>query len=435
MKVTVLNGSPKGKFSTTLHSVLYLRKRFPEDSFEIVEIASRLNAVEKDIHSVVKAMEDADLILFSYPVYTFIAPYQLHRFIELLKESGAGFEGKFCAQITTSKHFYDVTAQKYIEENAADLGMKYIRGFYADMDDLLTKDGQCQLDSFWQYVHYRFDVEMSGKMRYEVHPVINHDIALVTDMKDDTVLEEMINEFISCCSAPVRIVNISDFPFKGGCVSCFNCASDGTCIYKDGFSDFLKDNVYSASAIVYAFTVKDHSMGSRFKLYDDRQFCNGHRMMTIGTPVGYLVNGDIDSEPNLKMILEARAEVGRNMLCRIVSSSSDRKDIARLADELAFAVEHKTLMPQNFFGVGGTKIFRDLIWLMRGLMRADHKFYKEHGIYDDFPQRHIGKLLQIKLIGFLFNNRKIRRKMGGKMSEGMIAPYSKVVENTQEYRK
>ena len=33
------------------------------------------------------------------------------------------------------------------------------------------------------------------------------------------------------------------------------------------------------------------------------------------------------------------------------------------------------------------KIFRDLIYVMcRGMMKADHKFYKEHGIYD-FPYK------------------------------------------------
>lgn len=39
-----------------------------------------------------------------------------------------------------------------------------------------------------------------------------------------------------------------------------------------------------------------------------------------------------------------------------------------------------------FLGVGGMKIFRDLIWMMQGMMKADHQFYKEHGIYD-FPRK------------------------------------------------
>lgn len=87
-----------------------------------------------------------------YPVYTFIAPSQLHRFIELLKASGIDLEGKFATQITTSKHFYDVTAHKYIEENCKDLGMKYIKGLSADMDDLLKEEGQKAARDFFSYV-------------------------------------------------------------------------------------------------------------------------------------------------------------------------------------------------------------------------------------------------------------------------------------------
>ena len=72
------------------------------------------------------------------PVYTFIAPYQLHRLIELIKADGVDLTGKFASQITTSKHFYDVTAHRYVEENCFDLGMRVVRGLSADMEDLLT---------------------------------------------------------------------------------------------------------------------------------------------------------------------------------------------------------------------------------------------------------------------------------------------------------
>ena len=32
-------------------------------------------------------------------------------------------------------------------------------------------------------------------------------------------------------------------------------------------------------------------MGPLFKCYDDRQFCNGHRTVTMGAPQGYLISG------------------------------------------------------------------------------------------------------------------------------------------------
>lgn len=437
MKVAVLNGSPRGRYSTTLHSVLFLQKMFSQDEFTVVETSSAIRSLEKDLSPLLGALEDADLVLFAYPVYTFIVPSQLHRAIELLKESGVDLSGKFCAQITTSKHFYDVTAHRFIEENATDMGMRYIRGLYADMDDLLKESGRRELCAFWEFVRFRCMAEGKPGSGYGVqgmdevrNPSLESEyrVALVTDCCGDGRLMDMIGNFIAKCPARVDVVNISEFPFKGGCIGCFNCASDGVCIYRDGYSDFLKERVFGASAIVYAFRLKDHSMGSLFKMYDDRQFCNGHRMMTIGTPVGYLVEGHLSQEHNLETIIEARAEVGRNFLCRTVDSDSPEEDLQRLSDELMFALRHRTVLPAGFYGVGGTRIFRDLIWLMRGLMKADHRFYRKHGVYDDLPHRHIGYMLKVKLLGLMFSNRKLRRKMGNRMNEGMVAPYRKVVE-------
>ena len=84
-------------------------------------------------------------------------------------------------------------------------------------------------------------------------------------------------------------------------------------------------------------------------------------------------------------------------------------------------------MPQNFYGVGGMKIFRDLIYLMQGMMKADHAFYKAHGQYD-FPQKQKGTVLKMYLVGALLDSPKVKEKMGDKMTEGMLAPYKKVLD-------
>ena len=142
MNIFVLNASPKGKQSTTVHTALYLEALHPERTFTFVPVGQRIKSYEKDFTPLRKELEKAELILFSYPVYTFIAPYQLHRLMELIKADGVDLSGKFASQITTSKHFYDVTAHRYVEENCCDLGMKVVRGLSADMEDLLTEQGQ-----------------------------------------------------------------------------------------------------------------------------------------------------------------------------------------------------------------------------------------------------------------------------------------------------
>ena len=129
-----------------------MQKLHPEHTFEVLHVGQRIKVLEKDFAQAKEALEKAELLIFSYPVYTFIAPCQLHRFIELMKASGMSFEGKYATQISTSKHFYDITAHQYIQDNCQDMKMKYIRGLSADMDDLLTEKGQQEAKAFFDYV-------------------------------------------------------------------------------------------------------------------------------------------------------------------------------------------------------------------------------------------------------------------------------------------
>ena len=424
MKILVINGSPKGQYSTTLYTSLYIQKKFPEHSFEIIHAAAKSAVLKKDIAPLVKKIKEADLVLFSYPVYTFMVPSQLHVLIEALKESGEDFTGKYMTQITTSKHFYDVTAHAFMEENCRDMGMSVIKGLSSDMDDLLNEKGQQQAVKFFEYVLWNM-----GKREKEDTAGRSFDIAVVADLAEgDEDLLEMINVFKDSVPYPVRVINLRDFRFKGGCLGCLNCAQDGKCIYKDGFDEFLRNNIQNADAIVTAFTVKDHSMGSLFKTYDDRQFCNGHRTVTEGSPVAYLVNGDAEKESNLRTVMIARADVGGNYLAGIADRRGDmEQNVRSMADVLVYSLEHSYSVPRMFYGVGGMKIFRDLIYQMRGFMKADHKFFKEHGQYD-FPHKKKGTTAAMYLVGALFSNKELKKKAGNKIQEGMVSGYKKILD-------
>ncbi|SCG84317.1 iron-sulfur flavoprotein [Proteiniborus sp. DW1] len=227
MKVLVLNGSPKGDYSITLQTSLYLEKNFPEHKFHFLHVGRYIKSFEKDFSAVSDVITDVDLIIFSYPVYTFIAPSQLHRFIELLKTSGLNLSGKFVTQITTSKHFYDVTAHKYIQDNCQDLGMKYIKGLSADMDDLLTENGRKEAKKFFEYVcwsieHDIYETIPNYTVTAKYLPVSavtssqdekGGDVVIVTDYaKDDKQLNDMIDRFRAVLKYKSRIVNISEYP-------------------------------------------------------------------------------------------------------------------------------------------------------------------------------------------------------------------------------
>lgn len=129
---------------------------------------------------------------------------------------------------------------------------------------------------------------------------------IITDCeKVNPALQNMIARFQAVLFCKSRVVNIREYPFRGGCLGCFNCAVSGKCIYTDGFDDFLRNDIQTGDA---------------------------------------------------------------------------------MAAKLEYAIENKPVQPRNFFGVGGMKISRDLIYLMQGMMTADHKFFKAHNQYD-FPQK------------------------------------------------
>ena len=451
MNILVLNGSPKGEYSITLQTVRFLELVYPENTFKVLHVGQKIRSYAKDFSEAATAIEQADVLLFSYPVYTFIAPYQMQRFIELMKEHKISVTGKIATQITTSKHFYDVTAHRYIQDNCQEMGMNYIRGLSADMEDLPTEKGQAEAKKFWE--HFVWCVEKAIyepcylKTTNPAHkpvtvPAIttntalekkSGDVVIIADTTpENTQLNAMIARFQALLPTKSRIVNIQEYPFKGGCIGCFNCATDGVCIYKDGFDSFLRDNIQKADAIIYAFSIKDHSMGTRFKMYDDRQFCNGHRTVTMGMPVGYLISGNYSEEQNLQMILEGRAQVGGNILTGIATDEfTPDTDIDKLAASLEYALEHKNTQPQNFYGVGGMKIFRDLIYQMQGMMKADYRFFKKHGQFD-FPQKKKGTIIGMYLVGAMLSSPKLKSKIGNQMNEGMIAPYKKVLDNLKK---
>ncbi|MBI9107594.1 MAG: NAD(P)H-dependent oxidoreductase [Spirochaetales bacterium] len=454
MKISVINGSPKGNNSVTLQYIEYLKKRNAADDFSIIHAGQQIRQYEKPgaMDEAITELIGTDLILFAYPVYTSLAPYQLAKFIELIKKhpQAGKLAGKFVSQITTSMHFFDFTAHRYIVENALDLKMKVIEGHSAEMEDLLSAKGQKQLTDYYSRLKFAMknDITAYTRSNHNVDAnftferttaepdrksaVAKADTVIVTDCEPENLsLKNMIEEFIDIYPRPVKVVNIGEFRFSGGCMGCTRCAATGDCVYKDGFQDLLRNEIQSSHAMIFAFSVKDHSMGTKFKIYDDRQFCNGHRTVVRGVYSAYIVHGALNTEQNLMDLLEAKAEISETPLTGIAcdesqSQSETSESLKKLSLNLDFALKEKWDKPQSFYGIGGMKIFRDLIFVMRGLMKADHRFYKKHGIYD-FPQKRKGLIIKMKLIGLLMSIPAVRRKAGNKMTEAILKPYKDVI--------
>ena len=92
MKITVLNGSPKGDLSVTLQYVNFIQNKFQHHEFKIFNIAYQIKKIEKDektFQEIIDEVGSSDGVLWAFPLYYLLVSSQYKRFIELIWEREA----------------------------------------------------------------------------------------------------------------------------------------------------------------------------------------------------------------------------------------------------------------------------------------------------------------------------------------------------------
>jgi len=454
MKIAVLAGSPKGEMSITLQYVRYLQKKIPVHQFVIIQIGNQIGKLEKDaaaFQAVLDEIRGAAAVLWCFPVYFLMVPSPLKRFIELVFErhAEAAFAGKYATALTTSVHFYDHTAHNYIRAISEDLGMQAVPGFSADMEDLLKPDGRAGLVSFaldfTRTIVARAPVEKAfapvnvsipeylPQAIPDVPKTGRRRIVLLTDAgAADANLRRMTDDFVRSLPNAVDVININSLDLKGGCLGCCRCGDANVCVYRDDLMPLFRDKLMPSDAIVFAGRIRDRYFSARWKMFFDRSFCNGHAPVMMGKQMAWIVSGALRQLPNLRQLLEAEAEMSRMHLAGIVTD--EEADSARtaallrdLAARLLRHVEEHTRVQPTFLSVGGHKIFRDLIYELRFVFKADYRFYAKHGMFD-YPQKNLPKRLQSGFLSLLTAIPAFRTAFYRMAKSRMLEPYQKIVD-------
>jgi len=461
MKITVLNGSPKGDLSVTLQYVNYIQKKFPQHELKIFNIASQIKKIEKDEKTFQEIMDEvrsSDGVLWAFPLYYLLVSSQYKRFIELIWERNVSdvFKNKYTAVLSTSIHFFDHTAHNYMNAICDDLDMKYLGYFSAAMYDLMSRKGrekwllfaseffegiQNRVPTTKKYspIHYRRLDYIPGPPAQKVSSQ-GKKVLILSDLKEsDSNLGRMIERFKEAFVAAVEEITLHQIDIKGGCLGCMQCGYDYQCAYgnQDEFVQFYKDNVKTADILLFAGTIQDRYLSSRWKMFFDRSFFNTHTPSLIGKQVGFILSGPLRQIPNLRQILEAYTEWQQANLVDIVTDEDEDARIVdarlqHLAERSIHLAEKNYMKPRTFLSVGGMKIFRDDIWgKLRFPFQADHQFYKKHQLYD-FPQRDYKARIMNAMLILLTKIPSMRKEIYRKrMKEEMVKPFQKILEKNR----
>ncbi len=452
MKVTVLNGSPKGDVSVTMQYVGYIRKRFPGHEYVVHDISQRVKKLEGNLTAFKEVVDDvgsSDVVLWAFPLYHMLVPSQYKRFIELVSEKDAvdAFKEKYAAVLTTSIHFFDHTAHAYMHAICDDLGMRYVGFHSAEMSDLLKEKCRDQLVLFAEDF---FDAAERKRVTSRANPPVNTRswnylpgaVAGAIDTKGKQIivltdgtggnLGRMVERFTESLAGKVEVHDINDIPLKNGCLGCCNCGLDNECSQKDGFPEFFNEKVRTADVVVYAGKVTDRHLSSQWKKFIDRTFFHNHVPALKGKQLGWIIAGPLGQLPTLRATLEGEAELGRiNLVDIVTDESGDNETVDTMIQSLAERlIRHSCsgyMRTRTFLGVGGDKLFRDFVYNSRFVFQADHAYYKKHGFYD-FPQHEYGtRLLNTVMTGLTWIP-QFRKEFKKRTTSEMIKPFQRLLD-------
>jgi len=458
MKITVLNGSPKGDLSVTLQYVNFIQKKFPNHELKIFNIASTIKKIEKDekaFQEIIDEVRSSDGVLWAFPLYYLLVPSQYKRFIELVWERGATgvFKDKYTAVLSTSIHFFDHTAHNYMNAICDDLDMKYLGYYSAAMYDLMSRKGREKwilfASEFFEGIQNR--VPTAKKFSPILYRPLDYvpgspgqrvsiqgkKVRILSDLKEPhTNLGRMIERFRNSFVEDVTVINLHQIDIKGGCLGCLQCGYDYQCAYgdQDEYVQFYKDHVKPADILLFAGTIQDRYLSSRWKMFFDRSFFNTHTPSLTGKQVGFILSGPLRQISNLRQILEAYTEWQQANLVDIITDEEEDSKVLdtrlqHLAERVVHLAEKHYIKPKTFLSVGGMKIFRDDVWgKLRFPFQADHRFYKKHRVYD-FPHKNYKARIMNAVLILLTKIPSMRKEIyRKKMKEEMVKPFQKIVQ-------
>ena len=128
MKIVILNGSPKGEYSNTIHYMKYIMKHRPGHEYRIIEVGRDIKKIEKDpgmlddILGNDKKFRRYPVVISALSLLSPVAIDEIHRDRFRTRGLEEAFHDKYATALTTSVHFYDHLAHHYINADLRGYG-------------------------------------------------------------------------------------------------------------------------------------------------------------------------------------------------------------------------------------------------------------------------------------------------------------------------
>jgi hypothetical protein len=145
--------------------------------------------------------------------------------------------------------------------------------------------------------------------------------------------------------------------------------------------------------------------------------------------VAYIVSGPLRQLPTLGQIINAQSEVARTPCSGVVTDEEGDQVVAlleQLGRRLLANIERDVRVPWTFLGKGGHMVFRDLVYERSGTLRADYRYYKNHGLFD-YPQSNYRNRLTQTFLRAVARVPSLAAKLKLDPTKKMLEPFQKIL--------
>ena len=448
MKITVLNGSPKGRYSITMKSINYLELKYPDIEFAELNLLPLVNKGDAAIVEAVESIAGSDGVIWAFPLYHLLTPGHMKAFIEKIFELDLGhvFKGMYATAFTTSINYFDSTAHEYMEGICNDLGSVFVPGLSHHMRDLMNEDKQEELCYFLEDFLTAINERQVFPVRYKkigstdyiyTYGVSSDQVTtdkktiILTDAAPNSNVETMVSKYKSSYDGPLEVFNLNDIGQINYCIGCCTCGSENKCRFdhKDKYRQTLEHIRDNADILIYAFELKDRYFSAKVKTYFDRTFCYTHMPVFVGKQIGYLISGPLSQMPHMYEIINHYSTGEVNQVAVVTDESQDDdamdRQIESMAKKSVRDCERHYIKSPTFKNVGAKWIFADEIKNNLFIFVQDYKYFSRHGYFKKYPITH--KMRQF-IFRQLFSFKPFINYVKNDMYHYMSVDHTKVID-------
>ena len=368
MKIKVICGSPNRYKSITYHHILFLEKNFTNHSFEFLFLNEKGQISGQE--NIFETLAPADLIIFSYPVHTMLVPYRMMLFMKsLLDDPRSKFLlGKSACQFSTSNHYFDITASKYMKACFETLKFNTLPGFMAHSEDLLDKEARQNIIIYFEQILNRlenknFETKLYAENNISLYPFVyepqltNHkEKSFVTVVYNGESysenLKNMILAFDNLMPNQIQLIDLSNISLQRHTMQARlrNIAF----LKEEEDKDYLlayEEKLSQSKVIIYASDIEDHWLNEKFKLFEDRVFSKTDNDKRPEQALAFIFAGSLKNEKALQEYMEIKSQISFEAYLGFINNESPNilLEIEAMIQRVCNYVNKPYKTSKNFF--------------------------------------------------------------------------------------